>query len=81
MLYSAPPTASNTVAATPALCRISGVYQIATQPSSRYSVTPSHRGADGQNSVSAIPATAPPHTIASTTYPVARGMSSLANGV
>jgi hypothetical protein len=33
MLYSAPPTNSNTIAVTPALCRIVAVYQTATHPS------------------------------------------------
>ena len=45
------------------------------------SVAPTHRGADGQNSATAIPASAPPHTIASTRCPVGRGIASVANGV
>jgi len=60
---------------------IVGAYHTATQPSSRYSGTPTQRGAVGQQTFSTMPATAPPHTIHSTVTPVLCGMARRANGV
>ena len=53
----------------------------ATQPSSRYSGTPTQRGADGQNILSSTPAIAPPQTIQNSTQPFSSGSASRANGV
>ena len=53
--------------------------QIATQPSKRYSGTPTHRGADGHHIVSVTPATPPVHTMDSTSAPVRGGIAKTAN--
>ena len=53
----------------------------ATQPSSRYSGTPTQAGADGQHILSRTPATAPPQTIQNSTMPWSDGRASSANGV
>ncbi|CKR37478.1 Uncharacterised protein [Mycobacterium tuberculosis] len=57
------------------------MYQTATQPSNRYSGTPTERGAAGQHIFSKIPAIAPPQTIDNTTRPSWAGKASSANGV
>ena len=42
---------------------------------------PTHRGADGHHILSATPATAPVHTMASTSAPVRGGIANSAKGV
>ncbi|SLF89024.1 Uncharacterised protein [Mycobacteroides abscessus subsp. abscessus] len=53
----------------------------ATQPSNRYSGTPTQRGAVGQHIFKITPASAPPHTMASTRLPSDGGIASIAKGV
>ena len=55
--------------------------QAATQPSSRYSGTPTQRGAVGQHVLSSTPASAPPQTIQNSTQPSRSGSASMAKGV
>ena len=72
---------SNTTAVRPAPLAIGPMNQTATQPNSRYSGTPTQRGADGQHILSSTPASAPLHTIQSSSQPSRSGSASAANGV
>ena len=72
---------SSTTAAIPAPLEIGPMNHTATQPSSRYSGTPTQRGAEGQNILSSTPAIAPPHTIQNSVQPSPSGSASSANGV